>query len=54
MKTLKQLLEKRLKRLKKLRARLLGMKNLTDRQEFEFDDIQTEIPYVECQIELAT
>ncbi len=54
MKTIKQLLQKRLKRLKKLRDRLLGIKILTDNQEFELTDIQTEIPYVECQIELTS
>ena len=52
MKTFKQLLQKRLRRLKKLQVRLLGIKNLTANQEFKLEDIQAEIPYVEYQLNL--
>ena len=50
MNPIKQLLQKRLRRLKKLRVRLLDIKNLTSNQEFKLNDITTEIPYIEGQI----
>lgn len=51
MRTIKNLLQKRLEKLIKLRSLyLLNLKNLTDSEEFELEDIKTEIPYIECQI----